>query len=176
MSLLGAESLAEYPMLAGPGVKGAAVRAMIPWAANLAADLRDGSKTKERRHQMMQGLVSFYRIVEGHSFFLSEAAVAELDVALHRLLSNYCYLADLHMRAGRIRYNVVYKHHYSAHFVDLARSINPGKISTYCEESFCSQGARIYCHGAYGRETQHAVLRKYLVALQMKLALPILAV
>ena len=33
LKLLAAEKLDEFPCLAGPGVKGATIRAMVPWAA-----------------------------------------------------------------------------------------------------------------------------------------------
>jgi hypothetical protein len=76
------------------------------------------------------------------------------------------------MLHGQVRYNIVIKHHYFDHLGDMCRTINAPAVSTYTEESFVAQGGRLYNHGCFGASTQHSVLSKYLIALQLKLELP----
>jgi hypothetical protein len=175
LKMLHAESLAEFPMMMGAGVKGACIRALVPWLAMLARSLLDGTRVKLRRSMMIDALVEMYSLVETCGFFFTEAQLTALDASVYTILSNYAYLADHHLRLGNVRYNIVNKHHYLAHIPERAASLNPGKVSTYVEESFVSQGARLYNHGAFGPTAQLSVLRKYLVAVQLKYAMPSLA-
>lgn len=162
------QALTEYPMLSGAGVKGAGIRAMAPWAARIAASLAENGRLQARRADMLKSLVTIYKVVESAELFLEPDELHSFRLAVHSVCSNYGYLARAHMEAGRLRYNLVFKHHYLQHLCDTAATINPLRISTYTEESFVSQGARLYNHGAFGANTQQAVLRKYLVAVQLK--------
>ena len=94
MKVLSAESLVTFPMLSGPGVKGATVRALVPFVAEVAAELQDGSRRQHRRHLMMTGLMDWYRLTDSSVTFLSVADQAEVREAVHRFLLNYQYVAN----------------------------------------------------------------------------------
>lgn len=176
MKVIGGETHGDYPILAGAGIKGASIRALVPWAAGLASELSAGSRVKMRRAKIWTALLSIYRVLETGGMFLDAGALTELRGAIHELVINYVYVARHHMDRGNVRYNLVYKFHYLVHLGDFAASINPHRVSTYTEESFVAQGARLWNHGAFGAKTQEAVLQKYLIALQLKLYLPELVV
>ena len=118
---------------------------------------------------MMQALADYYSIVDHAGMFLDLGQQAQIKSAVDAFLANYSYLASKSMRAGLVRYSVVYKHHYFAHVPELAKSINPRIVATYTEESMCGRGAKLYNHGAFQGRTQQSVLAKYLVAMQLKL-------
>ena len=147
------------------------VKAMVPFVAQLAAALDDGSMAKHSRHVMMAGLVDFYKTLQCGGLFLSAQDQLALDTAVYDVIANYAWLAHTHMLAGNVRYNIVQKVHMLAHLPEIARkTINPRFVSTYTEESFVGQGARLYNRVAYHDKQQKAVLSKYLIALQLKYA------
>ena len=177
MKALTAESLSNFPMLSGPGIKGATCRALAPFVSTLAGELAAGDAVKTRRSLMMQGLLMVYSVLESSELCMCAANVEHLGAAMHQFLINYSYLASWHMLRGNVRYNLTFKHHYCQHLHAMAAAtgINPAKVSTYTEESFVATGARLYNHNAYGTRTQSVVLAKWLNALQLKFALPLLA-
>ena len=113
---------------------------------------------------------------KGHTSWIGVARSAaeeqqtDFANAIHSCLSHYSWLAAESVKQGRVRYNLVHKHHSLAHMADQGRTINPTVLATYMEESMVGQGARIYNSNAYAGRAQHVVLSKYLLALQLKLS------
>jgi hypothetical protein len=132
--------LSEFPVLEGAGVKGATIRALVPWLTKLADDLSDDSRPKVRRKELWRGMFTVYRVLETGGLFLSAKDLADLQSAIQTVCATYAYLAHHHMEAGRVRYNLTFKHHYLHHLSVNAETCNPYHLSTYTEESFVSQG------------------------------------
>ena len=130
-------------MLAGPGIKGATVKALVPFVAKLAEDLNDGSERKQHRYHMMKGLADYYNILASAGDLLSAAEIFRLDEAVYMCTASYVWLAAWAVRSGLVRYNIVSKHHYFCHLPDIsANTVNPRLVSTYVEESLVAQGFR----------------------------------
>ena len=174
LKIMNAEGNSEFPMLAGPAVKGATCRALVPFVASLTQELVGESRVSQRRAEMLQGLVKVQNVLETSGMFLTPLRILELEYALQELLSNYHYVAGYHMERGNVRYNVTFKFHYTHHLGSLGKVVNPNKLNTYMEESFLAAGARLYNHGAYAGKVQEVILKKYLTALQLRYAVPVL--
>ena len=169
---MGADSVQEFPVLSGPGVKGANTKTLIPWLTRLTAQLNDDTSVKRRRFLMMKSLHDYMCITSSAGTFLTALERTAIKKAVHEHLINYTYLAGVAMRAGSMMYNVVSKHHYFAHLGDEV--LNPRMLSTYQEESMVGTGARIFAAAAFGpckNVVQSTVLHRWLVALQLKLSM-----
>ena len=126
----------------GPGIKGATIKSLVPFVAQLAHHLDDGTDLKHRRCLMVAGLRDFYNVLQGAGDFLDEQELRVLDTSVYECLANYTFLAHHAMQHGQVRYNVVHKHHMMNHLVGFARaSVNPRLVATYTEESFVGQGS-----------------------------------
>ena len=180
LKTLGIDSSSDnFPCLGGPGVKAANTKALIPFIVNLCRRTLDGSKYKARRLLMAESLESYYVVIRTAGVFLTDAEQQQLNQAVYNHLVNYSYLALKCMNQGVVRYNVVVKHHYFAHMPMVAQSCNPKFLHTYAEESFVGCITRIYsasCSGPYKGTVQNNVLKKSLVALQLKLRRMLLSV
>jgi hypothetical protein len=60
---LTAKKVDQLPVLSGAGIKAATVKALVPFVAELARKLDDGTYRKHSRHSMMDGLVQFYEVL-----------------------------------------------------------------------------------------------------------------
>jgi hypothetical protein len=119
---------------------------------------------------MMEALSSFYSLVYAAELVPSPDMWSQINSAVHTFLVNYAYLAHAAMQSGHCRYNIVYKHHLLAHVAD-AKSVGPRMFQTYLEESFIGHGCRLYARsvmGPYENVIQGKILRKYLLALQLR--------
>eukprot|EP00969_Alexandrium_andersonii_P037848 1659607-Alexandrium_andersonii.AAC.1 len=104
---------------------------------------------------------------------MSDAAKGEIDVVVHRFLVNYSLLARRAAARGELLWGIVPKHHYFAHFPQIANVINPRLLRTYAEESMIGRSCGIYGgskHGPFHNTVQGTVLRKYLLAAQLSLS------
>ncbi len=149
LKVLGMAKLTEFPMLSGAGVKGAGVRAIIPWVTRLATDMAvTGDRVKVRRQNMMEALSCFYSLCETSGMFFTDSQQVQFRECLLTFGVHYHVLAAHHCSLGNVRYNIVAKHHYMQHLPEFL-SVNPHHISTYSEESFIAQGARfsVYAGG-----------------------------
>ncbi len=88
----------DFPILSGPGIKGAAVRAIIPFVSHLMDQLDDGTKQRRRRNLMFQGLLAFYRIVETSGTLFSACQLSDLQQSVHTIMINYAYMVNYHRR------------------------------------------------------------------------------
>ena len=127
-------------MLSGAGIKGATVKALVPFVLDLARSLDDGTDRKHSRRLMMDGLADFYNVMLASDVFLTETQLRALDDSVYQRLANYSKQAYIAMSAGQVRYNIVQKHHMMAHIPFFARNINPRMVATHVEESFIAQG------------------------------------
>lgn len=161
--------MTDFPTLAGPGVKGASTRSMVPWVATLCSMLEDGSEEKAARAKMMGGLRRFQQSAASGPMFLSKGERQVVRDSVEEFCQNYCLLASLAMRRGEVLFNVTLKHHMFHHMAEQSRNINPRVLHTYSEESFVGCVAKIYAAMASGPlgGVQARVLKRYLVALEL---------
>ena len=151
-------------------IKAAVTKALIPFGAEVARELDNGTPEKHARAMLLHYLARFVEIIEGEPIFCSTSAQQELEDVVNGFLLNYAFLARASMEQGKVLWQVVPKHHYFAHFAYIAKLINPRMLRVYCEESMIGRICNIYSgckHGPYHRTVQKTVLTKYLLALQL---------
>ena len=160
-----------FPELHGTLIKAATTKSLVTFAAHLAATLNDGSEYKKRRAKMLQHLLNFNNLIGDAPVFLSDPQKSQLRVCVFGFLANYSWLARSCALLGIMRWHIVPKFHYFAHFPAQADIVNLRDTRCYVEESTVGRFAKVFRNsacGPYHNTVQCVVLMKYLLGLQIR--------
>ena len=116
-------------------------------------------------------LLKFNTLVDTSPTILSEDGKAQLKTCVHGFLVNYVFLARACALALVLRYHIVPKFHYFAHFPAQADVCSLRDTRCYLEESSVGRFAIVFRHSAFGpyhATVQSTVLQKYLFGLRLR--------
>jgi len=159
-----------YPQLAGPGIKAANTRHLVPWVLALVIEVDDGSEASRHRIALMRYLNEFIETIYENPEFLAPAVSKRLKFVMLGFLRRSAWLSANAVRLGLCRWQLKPKHHYFHHLALLTYGRNPRFYQTYIDESFVGKLCRVYKSsqaGAYHETIQREVLTKYLFALSI---------
>ena len=167
--------LNSFPDLRGKAIKAANTRNIMPFVEMLAAELRDGSEYKDRRHKCVQSLVRFYDTVYDSGIYMSIDQSEAMASAIKRCCKHYTWLAKRSTHLGLMRWPIRPKMHYWYHLTLRKQFLNPRFLQTYANESMVGKTCNIYKSALSGsqnerRKVQHSVLAKYLTGLMVTFA------
>ena len=120
--------------------------------------------------QFGEVLAEFSDLVDTSSLFPDRNTLDAMAQAVHKTLLNYSALTRYETMRGKVRWNIVPKHHYWAHLPRQALLINPRATRTYIEEGMIGNFTKIYAgiaNGQYAGNAQKTTLTKSLVGLQL---------
>jgi hypothetical protein len=139
----------NFPELHGPAVKAATTKDLVMFCSALADELNDGTEYKSRRAAMLRHLLKFNTLVDTSPTILSEDGKAQLKTCVHGFLVNYVFLARACALALVLRYHIVPKFHYFAHFPAQADVCSLRDTRCYLEESCRSTFSDFDCGSVF---------------------------
>lgn len=158
-----------FPVLHGKAIKAANTRGIIPFAAELAAQLDNGTPKRHHRARCVVELNRFYQTVHAAGMFPTAEQSDAIRSSVGKCLKHYCWLAKDAVKAGKMAYNIVPKMHYFFHIGLRSRFSNPRFGQTYINESMVGRVCSIYKASMSGtgdhKVQQKSVLIKYLTGL-----------
>ena len=151
----------SWPKLKG---KAAAVRALAPYAAEVAARFNSGSEHDQRRLQVATDLCCFYSTIKSEGRLLSKGALSLLRQVGLRLPGTYAHLAKEALEAGIKAWKLVPKFHIFQHMVGehAARWGNPRFWWCYSDEDMVGQCIEV-AQSCHHNTMSHTALYKWLV-------------
>ena len=80
---------------------------------------------------IVESLAGFYKVLDQNGYFLEPAAIEELQLHVHTLLTEYRKMTSWAQGQHLTRWHEVPKFHYATHIADQASGGNPKYAWTY---------------------------------------------
>ena len=161
----------DFACLAGPGVKAANTRCIVPWAANLSQTYCDTDTQKDKSiRKMFSSLCTVYDTLYSSDMFMTSTQRDTLKLATLRFGRHYQWLNIKSTGDGICMYNVKPKHHFMQHIPRQSRLLNPRFTQCYMEEGFIGDVSDMWkssVNGPYEKTMQRTVLVRNLVSVQI---------
>ena len=161
--------------LTGRVVKAANTRAMLPFLLELVEEYFGGAESYDRSvRKVVASLVGIQKIFYSSGMFISDEKQTELKTHFERYERHWQNLRHLSDLVRENNWQITPKVHYSCHFVDLAKLINPVSTQCYGEESLIGRVAKIWrasASGPYHATIQRTTLNRYWVGLELRVSI-----
>jgi hypothetical protein len=163
--------------LSGQIIKAANTRALLPFAAELAAEFFDsGSVYHKSMQKLCKAAADIVELLYTADTFLSVDEKAKLKALIHRLGKYFMLCQSISASRGEPCWHVTPKTHSTCHIPKQAALINPVKVQNYMEESLVGKVAQVWhgcASGTYQSTVQHTALFKYVLGLFLDLGVPL---
>ena len=163
--------------LRGPAIKTANTRAAVPAFRSLCHRWFDrGTLSDNSVRLVIDALHEVYDVLDNELTFVSDGGISRLHAASIQLGTEYQKLREFARVADRRGWHIIPKAHKILHYPYLARVINPKADQNYGEEALIGTLTNTWKRSISGRDTKKVqvnVLTKRIVALLLRLALPI---
>ena len=162
-----------YSCLAGPGIKAANTRELVPFLVEMA-DLYNGSASlhDQALRKLLKALSRILEIIWEGNIFLSQSDLRQLAKQTIVFADHFMLLADLARINHTLDFKVSPKVHQMQHIPSQATFMNPRFLQNYMEESMIGCLAQMYRGARNGPSSelgiQRTVLIKYLIGIQLR--------
>ena len=161
--------------LSGRVVKAANTRAMLPFLESLARDFFAGHGSyNSSMRKVFASLVEIQKIFYSSGHFIPDAKQDELAQHFARCERHWQNLRHLSSLARENLFQITPKVHYSCHFVEQSKLINPVSTQCYGEESLIGRVAQIWracASGPYHATVQRTTLNRYWTGLELRVSI-----
>ena len=125
---------------------------------------------------VIDALHEFYEVLHNEPVFVSDSGISRLHAARNQLGAEYKSLREIAWVADRRDWHSVPKVHKILHYPYFARVINPRAVQNYGEEALIGTVTNTWTRSIserHKKKVQVSLLTKRIVALLLRLALPI---